>query len=81
MLARMILKNLIYYSFDHSAIFLHFNSLGKPEHGPSFWKSNANLIDDDDFITLINDSVPMWLNEFDEVTADKRLLWDLIKFQ
>ncbi|CAH3163460.1 unnamed protein product, partial [Pocillopora meandrina] len=58
---------------DHSAIFLHLNSLDKPEYGPSFWKFNASLIDDDDFVTLINESVPMWLKEFEEVT-DKRLL-------
>ena len=65
---------------DHSAILLHFNSLDKPEYGPSFWKFNASLIDDDDFVTLINGSVPRWLKEFDEVT-DKRLLWDLIKYR
>ena len=55
---------------DHSAIFLHLNSL--------VWKFNASLIDDDDFVTLINESVPMWLKEFEDIT-DKRLLWDLIK--
>ena len=65
---------------DHSAIFLHLNSLDKPEYGPSFWKFNASLIDDDDFVTLINESVPMWLKEFEDIT-DKRLLWDLIKYR
>ena len=65
---------------DHSAIYLHFNSIDKPKHGPSFWKFNASLTEDDDFIKLINDSVPVWLNEFSEVT-DKRLLWDLIKYR
>ena len=65
---------------DHSAIFLHFNSLDKQKHGPSFWKFNASLTDDNDFVTLINESVHVWLNEFNEVT-DKRLLWDLIKYR
>ena len=65
---------------DHSAIYLHFNSIDKPKHGPSFWKFNASLTEDDDFIKLINDSVPVWLNELSEVT-DKRLLWDLIKYR
>ena len=65
---------------DHSAIFLHFNSLDKQKHGPSFWKLNASLTDDNDFVTLINESVLVWLNEFDEVT-DKRLLWDLNKYR
>ena len=65
---------------DHSAIFLHLNSSDKPEYGPSFWKFNASLTDDDDFVKLINESVPRWLKEFDEV-IDKRLLWDLIKYR
>ena len=29
---------------DHSAIFLHLNSIDKPKHGPSFWKFNASLV-------------------------------------
>ena len=65
---------------DHSAIYLHFNSIDKPKHGLSFWKFNASLTEDDDFIELINDRVPVWLNECNEVT-DKRLLWDLIKYR
>ena len=48
--------------------------------GPSFWKFNASLVDDANFVTLINDSVPIWLHEFKAVT-DKRLLWDLIKYR
>lgn len=43
---------------DHSAIFLQFNSIEKSDHGPSFWKFNASLVDDKDFFTFINESVP-----------------------
>ena len=32
------------------------------------------------YVTLINESVPIWLNEFKDV-GDKRLLWDLIKYK
>ena len=56
---------------NHSAIFLHFNGIDKPNHGPSF-------VNDDDFVALINESVPLWLKEFKEEVTDKRLLWDLI---
>ena len=52
---------------DHLAIFLHFNSIDKPKHGPSFWKFNASLVNDDDFVALINESVPLWLEEFKDV--------------
>ena len=65
---------------DHSAIILHFNSIDSQKHGPSFWKFNASLLDDVNFVTLITQSVPMWLEEFEMVT-DKRVRWDLIKYK
>ena len=37
-------------------------------------------MNDDDFVALINESVPLWLEEFKDV-IDKRLLWDLIKYR
>ena len=67
----MILKNLI--------LVLQSTQTTR-QYGPSFWKFNASLTDDDDFVKLINESVPMWLKKFDEVT-DKRLLWELTKYR
>ena len=65
---------------DHSAIILHFNNIDRQKHGPSFWKFNASLLNDENFVLLINQSVPLWLDEFKEV-IDKRVLWDLIKYR
>ena len=65
---------------DHSAIILHFNNIDQQKHGPSFWKFNASLLNDENFVLLINQSVPLWLDEFKEV-IDKRVLWDLIKYR
>ena len=65
---------------DHSAIVLHLNSIDKQRHGPSFWKFNGSLVNDVNYVTLINESVPIWLNEFKDID-DKRLLWDLIKYK
>ena len=59
---------------------LHFNNISKQKHGPSICKFNASLAEDDNFITLINESMPIWLDEFNTVT-DERLLWDLIKYR
>ena len=59
---------------------LHFKSVEKQKHGPSYWKFNASLLDDSDFCKLIAESVPVWREEFIEVT-DKRVLWDLIKYR
>ena len=65
---------------DHSAIFLHFNNIVDQKHGPSFWKFNASLAEDGNFVTLKNESIPTWLEEFKTI-EDKRLLWDLIKYK
>ena len=65
---------------DHSAITLHFSSIGKQKNGPSFWKFNASLNDDTNFVALLSESVPEWLIEFNAVT-DKRVLWNLIKYR
>ena len=67
-------------SSHHSAIVLHFNSVEEQKHGPSYWKFNASLLHDSDFRKLIAESVPVWREEFIEVT-DKQVLWDLIKLQ
>ena len=46
---------------DHSAIVLHFNNIEKQKHGPSFWKFNSSLAEDEKFVTLINESMAIWL--------------------
>ena len=37
-------------------------------------------MNDDDFVALINESLPLWLDEL-KVIIDKKLLWDLIKYR
>ena len=39
---------------DHSAILLSINRIEEQIHGPSFWKFNAGLLDDKDYVDLIN---------------------------
>ena len=65
---------------DHSAIFLSINRIQEQVHGPSFWKFNASLLDDKDYVALINNTYLVWVEEFKEV-KDPRLLWDLIKYK
>ena len=54
---------------------------GIEEHirGPSFWKFNASLLDDKDYVTLINSRYEVWVEEFKDI-EDLRLFWDLIKY-
>ena len=66
---------------DHSAITLLLNGIAEEQrHGPSHWKFNSNLTKDEEYIKLITDSVPVWIEEFKDVN-DKRVLWDLIKYR
>jgi len=52
---------------DHSAVILHFSSVDKQKYGPSFWKFNASLVNDTNLVTLLTESIPAWLNEFNAV--------------
>ena len=65
---------------DHLAIALSFNGIEEQKHGPPHWKFNESLTKDDEYVKLISESVPVWIEEFKEVN-DKRVLWDLIKYR
>ena len=65
---------------DHSAIIISFNSLDEPRRGPSYWKFNASLIEDENYVSVIEQKILEWLEEFIHV-IDKRVLWDLIKYR
>ena len=64
----------------HSAILLSINGIEEQIHGPSFWKFNASLLDDKDYVTLINSKYEVWVKEFKDID-DSRLFWDLIKYK
>ena len=68
-------------STDHSAINVFLRSLVDSQRGPSYWKLNTDLLNDINYVNLINDSFPNWLEEFSEYFNEKRLLWDLVKFR
>ena len=65
---------------DHSAITLSINGLDENERGPSFWKFNSTLINDQEYCNLLRSEYKNWLEEFKEVN-DKRVLWDLIQYK
>ena len=65
---------------DHSAILLSINGIEEQIRGRSFWKFNASLLDDKDYVTLINSRYEVWVDEFKNID-DPRLFWDLIKYK
>ena len=65
---------------DHSAITLFINGIEDERHGPSFWKFNASLIDDEMYVSLIRDKYSTWIEEGSEI-EDPRVLWDYVKYK
>ena len=65
---------------DHSAITLTLNGIDESKGGPSFWKFNSTLVNDNEYCQLFHENFKMWLEEFKEV-IDKRVLWDLLKYK
>ena len=65
---------------DHSAITLSLNGVEDSSRGPSFWKFNASLINDQVYCDLLHTNFKEWLEEFNEV-VDRRVLWDLLKYK
>ena len=64
---------------DHSAITLDIDSISDTSHGPSFWKFNNSLLDDEAYLKLITDRIPSWLTEI-SYNQDVRVQWDWIKY-
>ena len=65
---------------DHSAIIIHINGIEETRRGPSLWKFNSGLLEDEAYIKLITDKYSHWLEE-GKVLRDPRVLWDFIKYK
>ena len=65
---------------DHSAITLSINGIDDSKRGPSFWKFNCSLVNDNIYCDFLDTNIKSWLEEFKDV-ADKLVLWDLLKYK
>ena len=65
---------------DHKAIFLSFEIQGEFKRGPGSWKFNNQLLEDQDYINLINTSYNKILDKYKDVRSEK-LLWEMIKME
>jgi len=50
------------------------------KRGPGTWKFNNTLLEDQDYIDLINFIYPRTLEKYNDVES-KQLLWELIKME
>ena len=46
---------------NRSAITLLFNGIEEQRHGPSHWKFTSNLTKDEEYIKLLTNSIPVWI--------------------
>ena len=67
-------------STDHSLIFLNIDNVSNNIRGPSYWKFNNSLCDDVKFCQEIARLAPTWFETYIDMD-DKRILWELIKFE
>ena len=61
---------------DHAAIDHALTDIGKEARGPGFWKFNCSLLNDDNYISEWNCSVPKWRTDGVNELSDKRAVWD-----
>ena len=65
---------------DHKAIFLGMELQSKLKRGPGTCKFNNTLLEDQDYIDLINFIYPRTLEKYKDVES-KQLLWEVIKME
>ena len=64
---------------DHSSIVLELQDIQETCRGPGFWKLNSSLLSRPDYVDMINNEFPVWLEEAKDLSRS-RSKWDWIKF-
>ena len=64
---------------DHSAILLELEEIKENNRGPGYWKLNTALLVNEEIKKMINDKLPIWLEEAKDL-KEGRSIWDWIKF-
>ena len=65
---------------DHSSIVLEVEDIQEGYRGPGFWKLNTSLLTRPDYVDMINNELPIWLEEANDLSST-RSKWDWIKFR
>ena len=65
---------------DHSAITLEFVITLDDVKGPGVWKMNCSLLDDEEYVNVITESIPIWLAQGHKDLSDYRCIWDWLKY-
>ena len=65
---------------DHKATFLSLEIQGDFKRGPGSWKFNNQLLEDENFVQLVNTTYPEILEKYKDL-ENKRLVWEMIKME
>ena len=65
---------------DHFQVTLLINSAKQYQRGPGYWKFNASLLEDKNFVEQVTTKIPGFINQYQGV-VDKGLLWELVKME
>jgi exonuclease III len=65
---------------DHSLITINFFKSELPDRGPGYWRFNASLLKDPEYVQQIKTCLANAINKYNQ-TLDKGLTWDLIKME
>ena len=75
-------SNIMHIPFsDHSAIMLSIQSFDQcKKSGPGFWKFNASLLEDKEYVKQMCENIPAFIEKYRDV-SDLGLKWDVIKME
>ena len=65
---------------DHSAIVLELKEIEENCKGPGFWKLNTSLLTRPEYVEMITNHLPIWMEEGKEL-SNNRVKWDWLKFK
>ena len=59
---------------------MYINGIENSTYGLSFWKFNASLSEDEEYVDLIRNKIGEWVDESREI-EDPRVTWDYLKYK
>ena len=65
---------------DHSSIVLELEDIQEGYRGPGYWKLDTSLLTRPDYVDMINNELPIWLEEANDLSST-RSKWDWIEFK
>jgi len=67
---------------DHSALIMKFSALPKSRYGPSFWKLNTSLLNDENYVETVKEGIlKVKKDMLEQNITDPHSRWELLKYE